>query len=35
MNNTLELAANLAHNATVDELSNIYSEEELWIEIDG
>ncbi len=33
--NEIELASELAHDATVDELSNVYDEEELYQTDDG
>jgi hypothetical protein len=31
----LELAANLAHNATIENMKDLYSEEELFVELEG
>ena len=33
--NKLKLASELAHNATIDELKDLYTEEELWIDDNG
>ena len=31
----LELAANLAHNATIENMKDLHSEEELFVELEG